>query len=228
MPSGLLTLPQRWDTCRRNVTRRRPKLEVPSPSLATIAEMKVIACATAQMSDSNEEESRWTAAVVARVSHLLPNMLAGYLTDTHLQLDTWPRTARTVMPAEVVEVVLATTVVLRIIWQRSVISHASRPAATVVKRVTCPRSARSPETLPLSLAATAIKVSTGLCPLTQTTLTLPIVGHFSKDCPEKKDWSRVKCSNCGESTCSGSDRQSEPKLTSNSGPYHQEMHPAAC
>lgn len=25
------------------------------------------------------------------------------------------------------------------------------------------------------------------------------VGHFSRDCTKKKDWSKVKCSNCGES-----------------------------
>lgn len=24
------------------------------------------------------------------------------------------------------------------------------------------------------------------------------MGHFSKDCPEPKDWSKVKCNNCGE------------------------------
>ncbi|KAL3464639.1 hypothetical protein BJX64DRAFT_253994 [Aspergillus heterothallicus] len=24
------------------------------------------------------------------------------------------------------------------------------------------------------------------------------VGHYSRDCPEKKDWSKVKCNNCGE------------------------------
>lgn len=23
-------------------------------------------------------------------------------------------------------------------------------------------------------------------------------GHISKDCPQPRDWSRVKCSNCGE------------------------------
>lgn len=28
---------------------------------------------------------------------------------------------------------------------------------------------------------------------------LCLVGHFSKDCPEKKDWSRVKCNRCNES-----------------------------
>ena len=25
-----------------------------------------------------------------------------------------------------------------------------------------------------------------------------LVGHMSRECPEKKDWSRVKCQNCGE------------------------------
>lgn len=27
-----------------------------------------------------------------------------------------------------------------------------------------------------------------------------LVGHFSRDCPQPKDWSKVKCSQCGEST----------------------------
>lgn len=30
-------------------------------------------------------------------------------------------------------------------------------------------------------------------------LTDASVGHFSKECPEPKDWNKVKCSNCGES-----------------------------
>ena len=25
------------------------------------------------------------------------------------------------------------------------------------------------------------------------------VGHFSRECPKEKDWSRVQCNNCGES-----------------------------
>lgn len=28
------------------------------------------------------------------------------------------------------------------------------------------------------------------------------VGHFSKDCPEPRDWSKVKCNTCGESESS--------------------------
>lgn len=28
------------------------------------------------------------------------------------------------------------------------------------------------------------------------------MGHFSKDCPKPRDYSRVTCNNCGESWCS--------------------------
>ena len=31
-----------------------------------------------------------------------------------------------------------------------------------------------------------------------------LVGHFSRDCREPKDWNKVKCNQCGESTYSPS------------------------